>query len=310
MKFFRRKHPVPAATDASGGLVAAEAPFDLPPDVLTAEPNEDLAPAEREREAQLASLSMESHGGIARPRVTGSEADAARPAPCAEATGDVPARRRIWDIEAEPQAGPALPDTAEEPALPSAAFAPDDVALARARIAQFSQAGLSPAEAPSNGHRAKTRLLGFQTADLAQKDPFAAGPQAGPRVEQRFPVGWLVVVEGPGRGACFTLTNGVSSIGRGEDQSVCLDFGDGSISRSNHAAIAYDDETNCFFLGQGGKSNIVRLNGRPVLSTEDLSHADRIKIGETSLQFVAFCDEDFSWAAADDGTEGQDAAHQ
>ncbi|SDJ70797.1 FHA domain-containing protein [Aliiruegeria lutimaris] len=288
MKFFRRKHSASAAASASNGPVAAEEPSELPPDMLVGESYEDPGLSEREYDAQFRSLSMDSHGSIARPRVEGSETDTTLPAPRAEiSTVDAPARRRIWDIEAERQ-----------------------VALARARIAQFSQAGLAPAGTAPSGQRAKTRLLGFQAADLAQTDPFSAAARPGPRAERCFPVGWLVVVEGPGRGACFTLTNGVSSIGRGEDQSVCLDFGDGSISRSNHAAIAYDDDTNCFFLGQGGKSNIVRLNGRPVLSTEDLSHGDRIKIGETSLQFVAFCGESFSWSVTQEGAEGKNAVHR
>jgi hypothetical protein len=91
----------------------------------------------------------------------------------------------------------------------------------------------------------------------------------------RFPAGWIVVVEGPGRGAYFAVTNSVSSIGRGLDQSICLNFGDASISRNNHAAIAYDAEQNRFFLGHGNKSNIVRRNGQPVLSTEDFWTATR-----------------------------------
>ena len=60
-----------------------------------------------------------------------------------------------------------------------------------------------------------------------------------------------------------------------------------------------------FFLGHGGKSNLVRLNGRPVLSTEELSHGDAIRIGETTLKFIALCGDDFNWKM----TDGEDAAH-
>ena len=113
------------------------------------------------------------------------------------------------------------------------------------------------------------------------------------------------MIEGPGHGSCFTLFNGVSQIGRGEEQAVRLDFGDTSISRNNHAAVAFDDEQTKFFLGHGGKSNLVRLNGRPVLSTEELSHGDAIRIGETTLKFIALCGDDFNWKM----TDGEDAAH-
>ena len=107
-----------------------------------------------------------------------------------------------------------------------------------------------------------------------------------------------------GQGAAFTLFEGVSQIGRGEDQAIRLDFGDTSISRSNHAAVAYDPEQKSFYLGHGGKANLVRLNGRPVLSTEVLSSGDVVRIGETCLRFVGLCGPEFDWTEAnEEGTK-------
>ncbi|MQY43671.1 FHA domain-containing protein [Epibacterium sp. SM1969] len=142
--------------------------------------------------------------------------------------------------------------------------------------------------------RVKTRLLGFDAEEL-EDDPFATEAMPQGSGMSQFPVGWLVVVEGPGRGAGFTLSSGVSLIGRGEDQTIRLDFGDTSISRSHHAAVAYDPEQKEFFIGHGGKANLVRRNGRPVLVTEPLTSGDLIRIGETSLRFVPLCGADFSW---------------
>ena len=144
--------------------------------------------------------------------------------------------------------------------------------------------------------RAKTRILGFEHQGDTGTDPFEMATAAEKPEEARFPVGWLVVVDGPGRGAFFTLQTGVSAIGRGEDQAVRLDFGDSSISRSNHALLAHDGEQGKFFLGHGGKRNIVRLNDRPVLSTEEITDKDQIRIGETTLRFIALCGADFDWA--------------
>ncbi|MGB5557916.1 MAG: FHA domain-containing protein [Paracoccaceae bacterium] len=147
--------------------------------------------------------------------------------------------------------------------------------------------------------RVKTRLLGFEHAHGASPDPFEATIQNAETPQGKFPVGWIVVVKGPGRGTSFTLNNGVSQIGRGDDQAVKLDFGDSSISRSNHAAIAYDGEQRAFFLGHGGKANLVRLNDKPVLSTEEISDGDLIRIGETVLRFVGLCGQDFHWETGD-----------
>lgn len=153
--------------------------------------------------------------------------------------------------------------------------------------------------------RVKTRLLGFNRPEADANDPIGAPENATAKPQHdKFPVGWLVVVEGPGIGHSFSIFTGASMIGRGEDQVIKLDFGDNSISRHNHAAIAYDEEQNKFYLGHGGKSNIIRRNARPVLSTEELQHADLIRIGETTLRFVALCGSDFQW----DMTDGGDAA--
>lgn len=153
--------------------------------------------------------------------------------------------------------------------------------------------------------RVKTRLLGFNRAEPDATDPLGSADAATAKPQnEKFPVGWLVVVEGPGVGHSFSIFTGASMIGRGEDQVIKLDFGDNSISRHNHAAIAYDEEQNKFYLGHGGKSNIIRRNARPVLSTEELQHADLIRIGETTLRFVALCGSDFKW----DMTDGSDAS--
>lgn len=145
--------------------------------------------------------------------------------------------------------------------------------------------------------RARTRLLGFGQPDDAVADPMA-GPAVTPAARQ-YPTGWIVVVSGPGRGHFFPLFSGVSTIGRDAEQAIALDFGDMTVSRENHAAIAYDSEDNQFYIGHGGKSNIIRLNSRPVLSTEQLHNGDRLRIGETVLQFVAFCGPDFDWTVED-----------
>lgn len=154
--------------------------------------------------------------------------------------------------------------------------------------------GFSDAAVPRRTARVKTRLLGIDHSN-GTVEPI--GPAAGARIGPvPFAVGWLVVVAGHGRGESFALRPGVSSIGRGEGQSVCLDFGDTAISRENHALIAYDDESRRFYIGHSGKPNLVRLNGRPVLSTEEVGHGDRIRLGETTLMLVALCGPDFTWS--------------
>ncbi|WP_171101982.1 FHA domain-containing protein [Ruegeria sp. HKCCD7255] len=160
-----------------------------------------------------------------------------------------------------------------------------------------------PATAPTGDRRSrvKTTFLGFERGDTKVQDLMeTAAPVAKTEAaEPTFPVGWLVVTSGPGRGAAVTLTEGLMQIGRNDDQAIQLDFGDTGISRSNHAVIAYDPEDRKCYLGHGGKANLVRLNGKPVLSTIALSSGDLIRISETSLRFAAFCDDGFDWRDTD-----------
>jgi FHA domain len=202
--------------------------------------------------------------------------------------GIAPAARSIWDIEEE---GPT-PSRAEASAV------------------------AAPSTEPRRPTRTKTRVLGYDAQPTAVvplfegvgSSPIATVPAAQGKGYVMFPSGWLVVKDGPGKGASFALTQGVSQIGRGPDQTIALDFGDMAISRQNHAAIAYDQETHQFHVGHGGKSNLVRLNGRPLLSTEIAGDGDEIQIGETTLVLKTLCTPDFNWAAFETEGDAHDMA--
>lgn len=175
---------------------------------------------------------------------------------------------------------------------------------------------LAEATEPRRPTRTKTRVLGFEAPptpvvplfeDLGNT-PIAEAPAAPGKGYVMFPTGWLVVKDGPGKGASFALTQGISQIGRGADQTISLDYGDMAISRQNHAAIAYDPATHAFHVGHGGKSNLVRLNGRPLLSTEAAADGDEIQIGETTLVLKVLCSPEFNWSSFEDEGDGHDMA--
>ncbi len=173
----------------------------------------------------------------------------------------------------------------------------------------------TPAMANVRPTRSRTRVLGFDAQPTSVVPLFdeeeAAAPVGGTAAGQgyvMFPTGWLVVKSGPGIGTAFALSQGVSQIGRGSDQTVALDFGDMAISRQQHAAIAYDPQSHQFHVGHGGKSNLVRLNGKPLLSTEPLEDGDEIQIGETTLLLKVLCTSVFNWSQSEAGGDGHDMA--
>lgn len=231
----------------------------------------------------------------------GLDAEAAEPA--AEVQADPETGEDAQDEDAPLQL--LAPEPAPQPARDTGAsilrLLPENAVRPEPAPAPIPAADAPAAElssAPRRGSRVKTTFLGFDRSDGRLETVFSQDTAAKVHANRsEFPFGWVIIIKGPGRGTSIAIGAGVSQIGRGDDQAVQLDFGDTSISRENHAAIAFDDEERKFYIGQGGKANIVRLNGRPVLSTEVLSDGDLIRIGETTMAFVAFCGEDFVWEA-------------
>jgi hypothetical protein len=173
--------------------------------------------------------------------------------------------------------------------------------------APTAQAAPKSEDGASRSRRNRTRLIGFDKSDGEVVDLFDGAPKVAATGERtQFPVGMLLVVEGPGRGFGFPLKAGMSSIGRGDDQAVALDFGDNAISRTSHAAIVYDTDTRGYTLGHGGKANIVRLNGKPVISNETMNDGDKIQLGETTLQLKTFCNAEFDWADSEGAEDSDD----
>lgn len=116
-----------------------------------------------------------------------------------------------------------------------------------------------------------------------------------PAKEAELVVGWLVVVEGPGRGQSRSIGFGVNGIGRGESERISLNFGDGEISRDRHAVLTYDHKGRRFFIQHGGGSNLTYVGDDPVLQPMELKGREVIGIGQTKLCFVPFCGVDFGW---------------
>lgn len=254
----------------------------------------EVVRAEQAREAGIGAASGQSQRALDAPPLShGTQSPAAEPGGMPpDDPHHAPRPRRIWEAPVSDPSSDFAPR--EAPAAATAQRA--EAAEPRDRSPQEAP----PVPAPPRKGRVKTRLAGFHSGSIVA-DPLAAVQAEDTGDGARFPIGWLVVIDGPGRGAAFTLQTGLSTVGRGADQTVTLDFGDTSISRDRHAAVAYDDEDNLAYIGHGGKSNIVRVNDRPLLSTEPLGDRDTIRIGKTTLRYFALCDETFSWAEPQNG---------
>lgn len=111
-------------------------------------------------------------------------------------------------------------------------------------------------------------------------------------------VGWLVIMEGPGKGAFRPLGYGMNSIGRSTESRVCLDFGDEQLSRSNHAVVVYDPRGRKFYVQHGGGINLTYVDNAPVMVPMELAAGQDMILGNTRLRFMPFCGTAFDWQDA------------
>ena len=117
-------------------------------------------------------------------------------------------------------------------------------------------------------------------------------------------VGWLVVVDGPGRGRAVELGFGMNSIGTSVDNRVQLDFGDPAISREDHFSIAYDAIYRKFHLVRGRGTNLVYVNDTALTDARELPAFAEINVGATTLRFVPLCGADWAWPETKAGAPG------
>lgn len=99
-------------------------------------------------------------------------------------------------------------------------------------------------------------------------------------------VGHLVVTEGQGAGQVRAIYSGTNQMGRSAENRVPLDFGDNTISRTQHAIIACDAPRKIFTILDGGKRNPITVNGQKLEGERRIYHGDLIKIGMTTLRFT------------------------
>lgn len=131
-----------------------------------------------------------------------------------------------------------------------------------------------------------------------EREAYPRFPEGVPPPAERIPgrnlAGWLVCIDGPGRGSDFRLYYDSNYVGRGQRNEVCIPL-DPAVSQEKHCVITYDWVDGSFYIAMDRGRSFVRLNGKPVLMTQALKRGDLIRIGGGTYRFVPFCDETFQW---------------
>lgn len=115
----------------------------------------------------------------------------------------------------------------------------------------------------------------------------------GKEEKRYFVTGWLVCVDGAEKGRDYRLHMGFNRIGRSYQMDICLED-DLAITRDNHCSVIYDDK-NGQFLVKPSVGTVTYLNGNILLSAEIIKTGDRIRVGQSTLELVAFCNGEKKW---------------
>ena len=170
-------------------------------------------------------------------------------------------------------------------------------------VDNFGKTEAPQAAGMNGGYNAPSAAFGAQAQPAAEPslaDPFGhttiGGEEYGAssNADRIAPVvGWLVCIEGPLRGTDFRVHNGYNYIGR--DEGDIHIQGDKQVSRRNHAMVAFDNTERIYYVGPAEGRNLIKVNGKTVMSPVELKSYDVISIGTTKMMFVALCGPHFGW---------------
>ena len=105
----------------------------------------------------------------------------------------------------------------------------------------------------------------------------------------------LLVVEGPQKGTHFPLAAPLTSIGREEECTIQIL--DDQVSRK-HLQLRLDPGATTHTAGDYRSANGVIINGKQIVDDVPLADGDRIRIGNTTLMYLAEAHADAASAVA------------
>jgi hypothetical protein len=107
-------------------------------------------------------------------------------------------------------------------------------------------------------------------------------------------VGWLVCIEGDGRGRDYRVKTERNFIGRSPSMDICIE-GDDAISREKHAILSFNPKNLRFSFAPGDGRGLIYHNGDEVNQPVELQPYDLLEMGASKFMFIPFCGEKFRW---------------
>ena len=170
----------------------------------------------------------------------------------------------------------------------------------------FKKIAARAKEAPVGSDQDKTQIVGGYSGQIESSEDLSNNKTQIYRPKKAIvetetdymidpPAGWIVAIEGPGRGAVLTIGIGNNSVGRGEGPRITIPFDDNQISRGQSFSIVYDPKHRRYYLLPGSGKTLVYFDDQPVLERMTLEYGMSFQVGQTRFRFISLCDENFDW---------------
>lgn len=110
--------------------------------------------------------------------------------------------------------------------------------------------------------------------------------------QKRYVVGWLIGLNGSGRGESYAVRMGRNVIGRDRRSDIVVNDDQAS---SHHADLVFRPEERRFILMDHNSTNGTYVNESEIEPRRDLSGKDIVRIGSHRFLFMPLCHDGFHW---------------
>ena len=107
-------------------------------------------------------------------------------------------------------------------------------------------------------------------------------------------VGWLVCIEGKDKGKDYRLMARINTVGRSDRMDICI-RNDNTVSKENHARVAYDPKNNIYLVSPDKNINNIYVNNQPIFAATQINAYDVLEFGESKFIFIPLCNDRFEW---------------
>jgi hypothetical protein len=184
-----------------------------------------------------------------------------------------------WDL------CPYCPQDAHEPEIP----------IVRPRAVATSTADGGPRAAIAAAPPAPPPVVAPRREPVAVQTPPQERTVAAQKLDnsaKRYVVGWLVALNGPGRGESYPVRMGRNVLGRDRKSDISINDDQAS---SHHADLVFRPEERRFILMDHNSTNGTYVNESEIEPRRDLSGKEVIRIGSHRFLFMPLCHEGFHW---------------